>query len=335
MTRTLLLTGCDGFIGQHVTRAAQRGGWRVIGVTRSADAAAPVDERLRLDLNAGDAEERLVAAMGGVTAVVHAAARVQLFGRAASVIDENAAVTAKILRAAERAAQPRFVFLSSASVLFERREQRGLREEAPLPARCLNGYAESKKRGEELVSAYPGSAAVLRPQAVIGPGDRTLLPPVLEAARGRSWRWMGERDAAETDLMSVGNLAEYCVRAAERPDAVGVFHLSDGESLPIEQLFRQVFSALRLQVSEKRISRSTAKLAAGACEWPLWLVAPNREPLLTEFAVEVLTRTRTLDRTRALAQLGAPAAPLSSGLREAIAALQAGTSDSSTITGCS
>ena len=320
--RTLLLTGCDGFIGQHVAKAARRDGWRVVGVSRSQGAAAEVDERVRLDLNAGDAEERLVAAMEGAAAVVHAAARVQLFGRAAPLIQENLDVTSKVLRAATRAGQPRMVFLSSASVLFERREQRELKEDAPLPARCLGGYAESKKRCEEAVSAYAGSAAILRPQAVIGPGDRTLLPPVLEAARSGSWRWMGRRNGAETDLMSAGNLAEYCIRAAERPAATGVFHLSDGESLSIEALFRQVFSALYLRVGEKRLSRPIAKLIAATCEWPLRLIAPRREPLLTDFAVEVLTRTRTLDRTRTLRWLGPPAAPLAEGLDAAIAALR-------------
>ena len=322
--RSMLLTGCDGFIGGHIASTARAQGWRVVGVSRTglekARASATVDERVTLDLTDGDAEERLVAALDGVDAVVHAAARVQLFGRAAPVIAENVAVTERVMRAAARAGSPRVVFLSSASVLFERKEQKGLREDATPPRRCVNGYAESKKRCERVVEAYRGSSAILRPQAVIGPGDRTLLPPVVAAATGPSWRWMGTRDGAETDLISVGNLAEYCVRAAERSEATGVFHLSDGESEPIEQLFRRVFSALGLEVSEKRISRSAAKFVARTCEWPLWLVAPNREPLLTEFAVEVLTRTRTLHRARTLAQLGEPLATFRDGLEKAIRA---------------
>lgn len=320
--RTLLLTGCDGFIGRHVARAARESGWRVVGVTRSLQPVAEVDERVLVDLNAAGAEEALVSAMEGATAIVHAAARVQLFGRAAPVIAENLKVTGKVIRAAERAGRPRLVFLSSASVLFERREQRGLMEDAPLPNRCLNGYAESKKLCEGVVSAYDGSSAILRPQAVIGPGDRTLLPPVLHAARKGSWRWMGQRNEAETDPMSVRNLAAYCLRAAERPEARGVFHVSDGESVPIEALFRRVFEAVDLRVTEKRISTPVAKLLAKACEWPLRLCAPRVEPFLTDFAVEVLTRTRTLHRTRTLAQLGPPSVPLEQGVRAAIEALR-------------
>lgn len=320
--RTLLLTGCDGFIGRHVTRAAREGGWQVVGVTRSSEPAATPEERLYLDLNAADAEDRLVEAMPGVEAIVHAAARVQLFGRAAPVIAENVAVTEKVVRAAERAGFPRLVFLSSASVLFERREQRDLREDAAPPTRCLNGYAESKKRCETLVRAYGGSSAILRPQAVIGPGDRTLLPPVLEAARKGSWRWMGRPDEAVTDPMSVRNLAEYCLRAAERPEATGVFHLSDGEPRSIEGMFRQVFGALGLQVGERRMSRLALKLFAGLTERPLRLCAPHVEPPLTDFAVEVLTRTRTLHRTRTLEHLGVPLHSSERGLQEAIAALR-------------
>ncbi len=131
--RTLLLTGCDGFIGRHVARAARESGWRVVGVTRSLQPVAEVDERVLVDLNAAGAEEALVSAMEGATAIVHAAARVQLFGRAAPVIAENLKVTGKVIRAAERAGRPRLVFLSSASVLFERREQRGLMDSNTLP----------------------------------------------------------------------------------------------------------------------------------------------------------------------------------------------------------
>lgn len=322
--KTLLITGCDGFIGQHVARAARAGGWRTRGVTRSPVSTAPatpLDDRVQLDLLAPDAEDRLTDAMDGVTAVIHAAARVQLFGRPAPVIRDNVATTTRVLSAATRAGQPRLVFLSSASVLFEARDQPGLREDAAFPKRCMNGYAESKKRCETLVRGYAGSSAILRPQAVIGPGDRTLLPPVLAAARSGRWRWVGERDAAATDLMSVANLAAYCIRAAERPDATGVFHLSDGETVPIEELFRHVFDALGIRVGERRIRASTARHLARIVETPLRWVAPRVEPPLTLFGIEVLIRTRTLDRARTLSYLGDPEHGVWQGLQRAIETL--------------
>ncbi|QDV05955.1 3 beta-hydroxysteroid dehydrogenase/Delta 5--_4-isomerase [Planctomycetes bacterium Poly30] len=322
--RRLLITGCDGFIGQHVAREARAQGWTTIGVSRAATPLAEVDERIELNLLAPDAEDRLVRAMGGAEAVVHAAARVQLFGRAAPVIADNVASTRSVLGAAARAGAPRVVFLSSACVLFEPFDQPGLREDAALPARCMNGYAESKKRCEGLVAEYPGSWAILRPQAVIGPGDRTLLPPVLAAARSGRWRWIGRRDAASTDLLSVGNLVEYSVRAAGLPEATGVFHLSDGEVVPIETLFRQVFEALSIRVAEKRVSSRSARALALAVETPMRWLAPAIAPPLTAFGVEVLTRTRTLDRTRTLRYLGPPSRTLREGLDRALETFASG-----------
>ena len=312
MTRfTLALTGASGFIGGHVAGAAEARGWRVTRISRSA-----VDGGI--DLEDPRCDGALEDALRGADAVVHAAARVQHFGRRQPIIRANVGMTERVVRAAEAVGAPRFVFLSSASVLFEAHDQLGLREDAPMPRRWLSGYAESKARSEEALAAYAGSSAVLRPQAVIGPGDRGLLPPIIDAARSGRWRWLGGQRDAETDLMSVKNLAEYVCAAASSAEATGVFHMSDGLVLGIRSVLAEVFDALGVDAGERRLSQGTALRLAGALETAWRLVAPRVEPPLTRFAVEVLTRSRTVDRTRTLGHFGPPLESFEEGLRLAI-----------------
>jgi len=319
----MLLTGCDGFIGSHVARVARRSGWTVAGITRTTGGTAEVDQRMVLGPLSSRAPAGISKAVQRLDEVGHAAARVQLSGRPAPITRDNLASTKRLLDACARANRPDFVFLSSASALFEPRDQVGLTEDARLPARALGGYAASKGLCEELVLKYPGRSAILRPQAVIGPGDRSLMPQVLRAVRAGGWRWIGPPNGAATDLCSVENLAQACVSAADNVDATGVFHLSDGEALPMEAMFRTVFDALGLAPAEKRVPLGVALAAATAIETPLRWLRPRYEPPVTRFAVEVLGRTRTLDRSRALSDLGAPRITLSQGLDQAIDALRA------------
>ena len=76
--------------------------------------------------------------------------------------------------------------IGSASVYDPRVPQVAARErDAPVPpGRYLNAYGRAKAAQEGVVLARRPDALVLRPRAVWGPGDRTLLPRVMARARG-------------------------------------------------------------------------------------------------------------------------------------------------------
>lgn len=317
----VLITGCHGFIGSHLVRGAARHGYEVIGVDhvgpRDGDAQAP--GWVQCDLTSPTAPETIAEAVGSVDAVVHTAARVQLFGFRRPIVRDNVASTANVLASARRSGAPKVIFYSSASVLFGLGDQINLREDAAFERPALNGYAASKRAGEELVRGYEGPWAIFRPQAVIGARDRTLMPPILRAARSGKWSWIGPKDRAHVDLLSVDNLVDWTYACAKGTDATGVFHLSDGDARSIEGLFRQIFEGLGVEVGEKRISRAAALAAAAAVEWPMRMLMPRTEPPITRFGVEVLTRSRTVDTTRACRILGAPGISFEQGLQRMLA----------------
>lgn len=319
MSPRLLVTGSRGFIGGHLMEGARRRDIDALGLHRDARAGVSAEE-ICVDLLDPAGEEALTRALRGVDAVIHAAAAVRLFGCHAPIVRENAVATSRLLRAAAAAGAPRIVFLSSASVLFRAREQRRMDEHTPLPRRFLSGYAASKARCEALVARYPGESVILRPQAVIGPGDRSLLPPILAAARSGRWAWIGPEGGALADLLSVQNLVQWALTAALEPGVSGVFHLSDGEPREVQGLLRGIFAQLGIDAGERRVPRAAALLAAGAAELPLRWLAPGREPPVTRFGIEVLSRTRTVDISRAVAVLGPREVSLEQDLKDALAA---------------
>src|SRR5207248_402451 len=104
----------------------------------------------------------------------------------------NVAGTENVLAASRTHGIRRLVFTSSPSVVFDGRDQEGIDESAPYPARFEAPYPQTKALAERLVRAANGpslATVALRPHLVWGPGE-------VSARRQRSFP--GHRGAAPT-----------------------------------------------------------------------------------------------------------------------------------------
>jgi nucleoside-diphosphate-sugar epimerase len=168
MTRILALTGATGFAGGHILREAVARGWQVRALVREpVRAKLPGHvERVVGELSNAEALARLAA---GSDCVIHVAGAIAARDRH-SFFSVNAEGTANVANAAERAVVRRFVYISS---LAARQPE-------------LSAYAASKEAGESAARRHPG-AAILRPPAVYGPGDRGILPIVQQLTQSTAF----------------------------------------------------------------------------------------------------------------------------------------------------
>jgi len=153
----IAVTGATGFIGRRLCERLVANGIAVRALTRTPQPSAPGLEWVAGGLGDRTALERLV---DGAAAVVHCAGAVR--GATAHAFHGPNVEGVATLLAAVAAAGPvqRLLHLSSLAA-----RQPG-----------LSHYAASKLAGERLVLESRVRAAVLRPPAVYGPGDRELLP---------------------------------------------------------------------------------------------------------------------------------------------------------------
>ncbi len=159
----LAVTGATGFVGAHLLDLALGEGHAVQALTRRCQAPR---EGVRWIEGALDDRAALARLVEGANVVIHVAGVIN--ADAAGFEAGNVAGTAAILDAASRAGVKRFVHVSSLAA----------REPG------LSLYGASKARSETLVSASPLSAAIVRPPAVYGPGDRETLELFNMAKRG-------------------------------------------------------------------------------------------------------------------------------------------------------
>jgi 2-alkyl-3-oxoalkanoate reductase len=303
----ILFTGASGFIGgRFISRFRDRPDLVLHGVGRrsladpgytSVDLSRPFDLAFEPDV------------------VIHAAARAAPWGTAAEYERDNVTATRNVIDFCGRFSRPpRLIYISSSSVFYRNGPQLGLTEDSPIGPRFVNRYAATKFAGELLVREYRGPWLIVRPRAVFGPGDTVLFPRLLAAARAGRLPLFTGAPPAVGDLIYVDTLADYLLRAVEKPELTGAYNLTNAEPVAIQPFLLDLFARLGLPAPRKRISIRAALMAAGLTE-AVWAILRLRgEPPVTRFGVGVFAWSKTFDVRRALADLGPPSVSIADGL---------------------
>ncbi|WP_262401771.1 NAD-dependent epimerase/dehydratase family protein [Actinomadura sp. CNU-125] len=252
----IAVTGASGFVGGAVCRALAADGVTTFAFGRRP-AAAPG--------HVGGAPYRPWDLVRGplhdpphVDAVIHCAGSVTDWGPAAELFAANLTGTRSALATFPDA---RFVHVSTASVYDPFRPSVMATEDAAPVRRYMNAYGASKAAAER--AALDRGAVVLRPHAVYGPGDTTLLPRVLSAVRGPILPAVGTGDQ-RISLTSITNLVHACVLAATVPDLPSrAFNVADAEPVTIDAAFREILRERGVRARPVYLPAALAPSAGG------------------------------------------------------------------------
>ncbi len=327
VTRTVLITGGTGFIGSALARVALERGWSVHLLGRDF---SRVESLLAAGAHAISCDLRdktgVTAACAGQDTVFHVGALSAPWGDPSEFYATNVGGTENILAACRAHKIPQLIHVSSPSVVFTGRDQHNLPDDAPYPKRFASVYSETKKLAEDQVNAAFAegsglSGVILRPKAVFGPGDTSLLPRLISAARaGRLPRIGDGKNVVE--LTYIDNVVAALLCAADAPKvALGrTFTITNHEAVPLWEVIAQVLAGLKIPWQPRTIPLPLALLAAGLMERKA--ERTGTEPLLTRYTVQLLARTQTYDTEPARTLLGyTPHVTLSEGIARTIQAL--------------
>lgn len=282
----IAVTGAAGFVGGTVCRAAADAGWTVYGLRRHT-----------WDITVGRLPDP-----PDVDAVVHCAGSVTDWAPRAEQWAANVDGTRNVLLSFP---DVRFVHVSTASVYDPSRPTvLATEDQAPI-GRYRDNYGASKAAAEHVVTTDRPNAAILRPHAVYGPGDPTLLPRVLGAVHGRRLIAVGD-GTQRISLTSVTNLAAACLLAAAS-DAPGVFNVTDAEPVMLADALREILTVRGIPADVRFVPLAVALPLAYLAE----ITHRTTPPRLTRYAVRHLAHERTLDITAARTKLGYDPAPTS------------------------
>jgi nucleoside-diphosphate-sugar epimerase len=318
---SVLVTGATGGLGGAAARRLLADGATVTATGRNPAAGARLCAAgarfAAADLADRTAIYRVVA---GHEVVIHCGGLSSPWGSVAAFQSANVDGTRNVVDAAVAHGVRRLVFVSTPSLYMDFTNRFDLDEDAPLPERAVNAYAASKRRAEALVFAAAArglNAVVVRPRAIFGPGDATLLPRILRLAR-RGWLPLVDGGRAVIDLTYMDNAVDALVAAAEAPAHVGgrTYNITNGEPRPVAQLFEWVAAAFALRVRFVSVPFRLAYHAAAVLEVAARCLPGRPEPPLTRYSVGVIGRSQTLSIAAARRDLGyAPRVSIEDGLR--------------------
>ncbi|MGO4298842.1 NAD-dependent epimerase/dehydratase family protein [Leifsonia sp. RAF41] len=299
----VLVTGASGYLGGRVAAALVARGHEVRTLQRRPSGIPGAVDVL------GDVTDaaRVRAAVEGMDAVVHLAAKVSLAGAVADFDRVNVGGTRTVLAEARAAGVRRVVHVSSPSVAHAGASLMGDPALPADPDRARGDYARTKAAGELLALAAdaPGFAVVVvRPHLVWGPGDPQLVGRIVERAKERRLPLIGSGSAL-IDTTYIDNAVSALVAALDRADAVHgrSYVVTNGEPRPVAELLAGICTACGAPAPSWRVPASLARTAGSVVE-AAWRIRPGRdEPPMTRFLAEQLSTAHWFDQRSIRADL--------------------------------
>jgi sterol-4alpha-carboxylate 3-dehydrogenase (decarboxylating) len=315
MTVSLVTGGC-GFVGAAIARALEARGDEVIVLDLAPECPVEGVDYRRIDITDKAA---VIEACRGVDTIIHNASIVHTKQNKQDVVwSVNLGGTENMLEAARQQGVPRFVYISSGSVVYEGKDIENGDESLPYSSVSQAPYADSKIAAEKLVLAENGKGGLatcaLRPHVVFGPGDNRFMPALLAKGRNGQLRFQIGRGIWLSDYTYVSNLTDAVLLADEALAKDGLnsvaagqaYFITNGEPMPFWDFIRKVAARLGFPPIKYRAPKSLVYVIAAVMEGIDTLKGGtlNAEDGLTRFAIRYICTHHYFSIEKARRELG-------------------------------
>lgn len=304
------VTGGGGFIGKALVRALVNRGVEVTVIGRN-----PYPDLTSLGVRCvrGDIREPgiLAEALRGCDTVFHVAAKAGIWGPRHEYFAINCTGTANVVAACRAQQVGRLIYTSTPSVVFDQNDLAGVDESTPYASRPLCAYAASKILAEREVLAANCEdlrAIALRPHLVWGPGDRHLIPRLLERGRVGSLRIVGAGDN-QVDIAYIDNVVHAHLLAADNLCTIGsgagqAFFIGQERPVALWPWINGLFVRLGIPPVTRRVPLTVAYGAGMILEGLHGMIGTANEPRMTRFLACQLAQSHWFSHRKAERVLG-------------------------------
>lgn len=305
----VLVTGASSALGQSLSKCLYDNGYSVVATGRNPESLKQL-VAYGITCITGDLlkDIDLETLCAGHDTIFHLAALSSPWGRAGHFKRMNVDLTANLLSAAKNNAVSQFVFVSSPSIYTQFKDQDGITESDLPTAKPLNLYAKSKIQAEACVNLARSKTfqtLIIRPRAIVGPGDKTIMPRLRKFAQsGRVPLLRNGRALIEftdiRDVVAALMLAEKnCARLSGR-----AINISGGRPISVKDISSKLAKAMGLKIKFAAIPMPLAYSLAILSELKARSLPNQSEPKLTRYSLATLAYSQTFNLSIAEQALG-------------------------------
>lgn len=304
----VLVTGATGFLGSRTVEKLLAQNFSVMATGRNKIKLAKLKD-LGADTVQGSLEDLdfTEKISEKIDIIVHSAALSSPWGRYHDFYQANIEATKNLLLASKKNQVRRFVHVSTPSIYFDYQDRFAITEDF-LPEKFVNHYAATKYEAEKLVSqaAKEGLETIsLRPRAIVGAGDTTIMPRLLKANQEGKLKIIGDGKNI-VDVTSVANVVDAIILGINAPnEALGHnYNITNGEPVKLWELIEETLAKMNLSLNKKKVPFFVAYNLAKGLEAIAKLRADYQEPVLTCYGVGILAKSMTMNIDKAKDLLG-------------------------------
>lgn len=232
----------------------------------------------------------------GIDVIIHIAALSSPFDAPDSFEKVNVYGTQKLLDLCKINKLSKIIYISTPSIYFDFKDQYKIKEDF-LPEKLINHYARTKFKAENIIIECANTNdipyIILRPRAIYGKYDQTLLPRLIRVLKKGYFPVFFNGDAM-LDMTSSKLLANIICQAI-RNDAIGIYNVSNNEPINLLILLKLVIMKFRLKVQFIKIPFGLARICAQLVSVVCARILKYKEPPITEYSLATVAFTQTLD----------------------------------------
>ncbi|MCL6260914.1 NAD(P)-dependent oxidoreductase [Aquiflexum sp. TKW24L] len=301
MTKKVFVTGGTGFLGRHLIERLVSEGNQVLALTRTKNSLInlPIHEVVGSFNDIQKWENEL----SECDVLIHCAARVEFWGAWQDFFKDNTLATLELLKSAEKHNVKRFIYISSESVLQDKKDLFDIDESYPYPKEPSSNYGKSKMLAEQGIISFNGNIQkiILRPTFIYGKGVNAI-ETLKEKVKTGTFSWIDKGDIW-MEMVYVKNVVEAITKAFENGKNNGIYNITDHSKLKAIEFLSDLMATENVSISKKNTPSFIAKPAASIVEI-IWKVFGNNSyPPLTRFDLSFIAMNRQYKTEKAINEL--------------------------------
>lgn len=307
--KNVIVTGGTGFLGKRVCEMLINNGYIVKAIGRNIEIGKKLEDKgikfCNTDLLN---KEKLIEDFKNADIILHCAAKSSLWGEYKEFYETNVIGTQNVIEAFKINNGKLLVYVSSPTIYYDNNDLNNFNDVNKKPKKFINYYAETKWIAQEKIDeAYSEGLNTISiiPRGIFGPEDSSIFPRLLKINSKFGIPLINEGRQL-VDMTYIDNVADaliLCIDSDKKCYGKKYFITND-ESYEFKELLEKVFKKLDVKLKYRKRTYIKMKIIANLIESVYKLFKIKKEPLLTKYSVEILSKNQTFDISNAINELG-------------------------------